>query len=405
MRQRQFTINCRNVCRCAVHRLVHSLNWAAGTAAVTPERLIQLLVRAAAERRSLSAVVLESAAVPCWETVRRSLWAYLPAEPADLLPALVAALQRRLPKKLSRRPRDMAADLHLRPYYGAKTTKGICRGQPKAGSKTFFAYATLMVLRRGQAFAVGLTPVAQGEEQTATLGRLLDQAERAGLRPRRLLLDRGFYAATTIAWLQARGQAFLMPMIRRGRSGKAKKDCTGTAVFFVKGRRGWAQHTWTARPRRGGRKQAAVAVTVDVCMAPRPRGRGGKRPKGRKGPLVFACHGVTAPPEQVVAWYRRRFGIETSYRQLGQALAATCSTRRSYRLLLVGIALVLRNLWVWLHWAYLSERTAQGRVLRLDRLRLRRLTSWLARALDQTLRPRTAAATPCPQLANGSGGR
>ena len=42
--------------------------------------------------------------------------------------------------------------------------------------------------------------------------------------------------------------------------------------------------------------------------------------------------------------HRTRFGIEASYRQLHEARIKTCT--RDPRLLFVGIALVLRNVWV-----------------------------------------------------------
>ena len=48
------------------------------------------------------------------------------------------------------------------------------------------------------------------------------------------------------------------------------------------------------------------------------------------------------------------------------------------RLLLVGVALVLRNVWVWLHDAVLSTPRRGGRLLRLERLRFKALLGWLA---------------------------
>ena len=392
MRQVQSILSYKDVAGYAVEWLVQALGWVTGVGSVGPELLVQLLVRAAAEMRSLSAIVLEATAVPSLETIRLALALYLPKDPLALLPATTRALQARFPKSLRKRPRTMAIDLHLRPYYGDKRTPGTYRGQPKASTKTFFAYATLLVIRCGQTFTVGLTPVVNGEEQTTIIERLLQQARQAGLRVRRLLLDRGFYAATTIAWLQERSLAFVMPMIRRGRSGTKKSQCTGTAQFFVPRRRGWTTYTWTARPRRGGRKQAAVTVTIDVCMVPGSQQANGRR-RRRKGPLVYACHGIRWSPAEVYAWYRKRFRIETSFRQLGQGLAMTCSKDPVYRLLLAAIALVLRNLWGWLHWMILAERTPEGRRLHLERLRLRKLTRWLIQALDEILGVRVEVVT------------
>ena len=50
------------------------------------------------------------------------------------------------------------------------------------------------------------------------------------------------------------------------------------------------------------------------------------------------------------------------------------------RLLFVGIALLLRNLWVWIHWRCLTSPRRGGRQLNPDKLRFRTLLLWLANA-------------------------
>ena len=62
------------------------------------------------------------------------------------------------------------------------------------------------------------------------------------------------------------------------------------------------------------------------------------------------------------------FGIATSYRQMNQAKVHTCTRNPDVRLLFVGVALVLRNVWVWLHHQALATPRRGGRVLRLERL-------------------------------------
>jgi hypothetical protein len=51
-------------------------------------------------------------------------------------------------------------------------------------------------------------------------------------------------------------------------------------------------------------------------------------------------------PGQVFQIYRHRFGIETSYRQMHSVRARTSSRDPRLRLLLVGLALILVNLYV-----------------------------------------------------------
>jgi hypothetical protein len=121
-------------------------------------------------------------------------------------------------------------------------------------------------------------------------------------------------------------------------------------------------------------------------MAPDRKGRMRRRlhrPTGRS--LVYIYHRVRRTPAGVRELYRRRFALEASYRQLREGLARTSTRQVAVRLLLAGIALVLRNLWVWLRWAKLGAGDARHRRQRLGRLRLRRLTRWLIRALDELL--------------------
>ncbi len=405
MHHAHYTLSATDVCALARQTLLGALDQTLRACSLAPVLLIRLLLRAAAERRSLSAIVQHARNVPSPETVRTALLRCLPAQAADLCAALAQALLELLPTRLARRSHVMAADLHLKPYYGNRRTPGIYRGQRKASTKTFFAYATLFVVHQGRRFTVGLVPVVNGQEQTAILAALLQQAATAGLRPKVLLLDRGFYAATTMRWLQAQHIPFVMPMIRRGRRHAQPARCTGTQGFFARKRCGWHRYTWTARPRRKGRKNPAVPVTIDVCVAAvrlTKRARTSNR-KQRWQWQVFACHGIRPAPAAIAELYRSRFSIETSYRQLHEGLAQTTTTNPAWRLLLVGIALVVRNVWVMLHGEQLAKVVRGQRQVQLSRLRLRTLWRWLASALDEQLGVRLEITTqhPTPRASCG----
>ena len=83
--------------------------------------------------------------------------------------------------------------------------------------------------------------------------------------------------------------------------------------------------------------------------------------------------------------YRQRFAIETTYRQLHQARIRTSTRDPVRRLLYVGIALILRNVWVWLHRTVLARPRRGGRETRLDLLRFRRMLLWLAHVVEEEL--------------------
>jgi Transposase DDE domain len=284
--------------------------------------------------------------LPSEETIRKALYAAMP-EFAELQRQLNGALAGRLPKALLRRPQRLAIDLTLIPYHGEHfhDPKEIYRGLAKDGTSHFHAYATAYVVLKGQRFTVALTAVAKGEPLKDVVQRLLKQVRSVGVKPRLLVLDRGFYSVDVIRYLQAARYPFLMPVVIRGRKADHPRGPGGTRVFAAMKRSGWFQYTLTSGAKRTAR--------VSICVSCRNY-RGQWKRHGRQA-LVYACWGVQP---RSCAWvretYRTRFGIESSYRQMNQARGRTSTRRPELRLLYVGIALVLRNEWVWLHFEVLS---------------------------------------------------
>src|SRR3990172_987996 len=68
------------------------------------------------------------------------------------------------------------------------------------------------------------------------------------------------------------------------------------------------------------------------------------------------------PLTRVFEWYRRRFGIETSYRQMHHLRARTTSRNPAWRLLLVGLAFILVNLYITLRQAFVIGASADHNV-------------------------------------------
>ena len=93
------------------------------------------------------------------------------------------------------------------------------------------------------------------------------------------------------------------------------------------------------------------------------------------------------PLHSTHALYRRRFGIETSYRLLGQSRAITTSRSPAIRLLYVGVALLLQDEWVILKLQYASEgrQGPSGFVIHEEVLPLATLLALLRVAIDRRL--------------------
>jgi len=337
--------------------------------------LWSLLLAAAARITSLSDTCQRLREAPSDETARKALLATLPNY-AVLQRQLNAALAGHLPKNLRKHLQRLAIDLTLIPYHGKpfRDLNEIYRSQAKSGTSHFHAYATAYVVRKGQRYTVALTGVQKGESLKEVVQRLLRQAARVGIRTRLLLLDRGFYSVAVVRYLQAARMPFLMPVVCHGRSPKQRGGPSGSYVFRTWKKSGWSTYTLADAKKR--------PATVSICVKCRNY-RGERKRRGRQA-LIYAYWGYRpSTPDSVFTAYRLRFGIESSYRQLHEGRIRTTTRRPEVRLLSVGIALVLRNLWVWLHYTILSRPRRGGRVILLERLRWETLLLWLLHVAEE----------------------
>jgi putative transposase len=351
---------------------------------------LTILLYAASRITSVFDACGRLSAAPSDQAVRDALRETLP--PIDETQRrLNAGLAADLPKALRQRRYPMAIDLTLIPYHGEpyRSAEEIYRSEPKSGTSHFHAYATAYVVRKGRRFTVAMTRVLYGEPMEAVLRRLLQQASRIGVKPRYLLLDRGFYSVEVVRYLQAACRPFLMPVARRGRKPRHPETSESVWRFFAWKRNGWSAHRW--------RNAEGRLATVGICVL---HGRFAKRGKrGRLQTFVYAYWGFRpASCEWVRETYRTRFAIETTYRQMNQARIRTCTRDPLLRLLFVGLALILRNVWVWLHCMCLAV-SHRGRIeVRLERLRFRRMLTWLQHYAENLFgfHDFTAAERPMP---------
>ena len=359
--------------------------------AVPARRPADLLPATAGWGRSLFACFTCFRRLACGdETGRLALRASLPG-PDELRARLRAALLGPLPPRLLRRRLwDVASDLHDVPYYGPQAgAPGVRQGQRQQGTDLYFSYATAVLLRRGRRRTVALLP-ADSPKPAPLVAAVLGQLRQAGLRVRRLLIDRGPYAAAVVQLLRRQRLPFLVPLLQRGRLGP-DGQATRTLAILRDKPAGPNEYRWR---RRGPQSGPEVAVRVAVVPG---RTRGGKARR-----LGYAFWGLGAATGLWLArQYRQRFGSETSSRQLRQGLGRTCRRGRRVRRRLVGLALRRRNVGVALHGEALAVRHRGGRRLRPGRLRLALLRLWLALAVAEELE--LALAVPAEQPTEQSG--
>jgi hypothetical protein len=375
MRTPQYTVTPQDVQAHAAHLCQKHLRLRDHGPKCLATTLLTVLFYAAARISSLAAACKALVQAPCYQAAHDALLATLP-KIHELQRRLNRALQGDLPKALRRR-QPIAIDLHLVPYHGQPLhdEDEVYRGKAKSGTSHFHAYATAYVIRKGQRYTVALVYVRKGQPLSAVIQELLRQAAKAAVRPRYLLLDRGFWSVAVIRYLQAARYGFLMAAPCRGRKADHPKGPGGTRVFHLRKRSGWGAYTLSDAQGRTAR--------VSICV--KCRNLRGERGKHGRQALVYAYGGGLRPSSYhwVKETYRSRFAIETSYRQLGQARIRTSTRDPLLRLLYVGIALILRNVWVWLHWEVLAHPRRGGRRLDLGQLPLRAMLLWLQHLAEE----------------------
>jgi hypothetical protein len=376
------TITPAVVRRTARAALRHALPWKPYGSLVTVARLLGLLLLVAALRSSLSAVARRFRFGFSHETARQAVAANLPGQD-ELTRGLVDALYQFGSRRWRKRLWDVAIDLHYCPFYGDRQTAGIVGGQKKQGSKYHYAYATAVLIHRRQRYTVGLLALERNYKPHEVVAALLAQLDQHGLKVRGVALDSGFDSGETLLLLQGRSLSYTVPLRKKGKGSNRRNACFALPLGTVT----WVEWV-TDQSRKAVRTQAVVL----------------RRP-GEKDVKVYAFGGWGPEEEARVRRrarlakmaYRRRFGIETSYRQANQGKGLTTKKDVVYRLLLVGLALLLRQVWV-----FLSGQVARSQGLRptawVSALPLQRLLEWLADTLKAQFREQKSIPLSQPLL-------
>jgi hypothetical protein len=348
--------------------LEHCLDWKPYHQSVSVADLLSLLLLMAAHTASLFATVRRFFSF-CHETASRAVQANLPSR-EQLVAGLVQALYdvAQFSRQDRRRRWLLAIDTHYVAYYGQKTPD-ILGGPKKQGTKWFFGYATACLLHDHRRYTVALCPLDAKMKPHTIVRTLLDQVAGQGLKIRGVALDSAFDSGETLLLLQERCLAYTVPLRRKGKGNNARNRCFAGRHRLIR----WVE--WKTETTRRLVKTRVLlwkghAKTMAFAF------------QGWRGERARHIHQQALRQRQL---YRRRFGIETSYRQKNQAQARTTSRDPVYRLLLEGVAYLLRQVWVVLTEQLARQRRAKPTAW-LGDLPMALLLDWLVDHLE-TLYP------------------
>jgi hypothetical protein len=221
----------------------------------------------------------------------------------------------------------LAIDFHTDPNYAKTTSAYICKGKRKASTHQFYQYITVIWINAPVPITLGVQLVPKEHSVFKTVQNLLTplitQERIIGV-----LADGGFYNWDLIQWL-IRKQVF----------------------FIIRGRVNTGVKPLVQKYQEELRQKGANLI-VDYRL--------NKSHTRKKFPVKLVLYqtghrivALVVPPtcnisgSQLYQLHRRRFTIETYYRQMHRFQIFSCSRHPALRFILVLIALWLCNFWAY----------------------------------------------------------
>jgi putative transposase len=237
-----------------------------------------------------------------------------------------------------------AIDIVNIPFYGTEKNDGdTIKTKPRQGTSRFYAYASIYIILRNKRYTLTVKYIKKGEKLTDTIDFLINEIQTNGFKIRGLYLDREFYSVTVINHLTFHEIPHIIPCVMRGPSG-------GIRNLLIGGKSYSTEYTMNSKE-----NEATFQVNIVVKYSK------GKYNRNGLEYFAYAVYNMDLPVKNTFKEYRKRFGIESSYRLMNQARAHTSTKKPVLRLLYIGLGLLLTNIWIYIQWTYLSIPRQGGR--------------------------------------------
>jgi putative transposase len=328
------------------------------------DMIFDILIKASAECSSVEAACADLEDTADSNTIREYLNQALVAnELRQQEERANAALAECIPSALDRASIELAMDFHDEPFYGKQegTRKLTCSGQAKKGTTHFVRIATAYIIWRQVRLTLAVRYVVPEEDSLETLKFLMKRLKTLGFSAKILYLDKGFASTDIVNYLTDQKQATIIANPIRGKKGGTRALCRGRSSYTT-------LYTFT------NGTQATIAMKASLV----PDHTGKRRRKWLSFIMILLDWSV----DKIHDEYRRRFGVECSYRLLRLLRATTTSRNPVLRFFLLSVGLILVNAWVFLRWEFARLQARGPRRIDEPRFRLHRFSKFLVRTIE-----------------------
>lgn len=241
-----------------------------------------------------------------------------------------------LPKMIQhqlKKSRTLIIDFHQDCYYGEISNPHVKKGKTKKSTTLFYEYLTADLYCKNGCFTIALIHRTPGERIFSLVKKLLECVEEV-IKIKVVLFDGEFATLDFLHFLIQKGIFFL------GRKSKTRLVKTHLNRYYMNSN--WEHDKKWRAIELHSKYAKCKAVSVDIC------------PQNVHGKLKFLIKSPSwsISPKYAEILYRKRFHIETGYRDKHKFQIFTCTKIFSTRLLIIVMATLLWNCWqsflIWL---------------------------------------------------------
>ena len=263
------------------------------------------------------------------------------------------------------RSRIVSIDFVDNPYHGDHyIDEGeLCSMAPKDGTTTCHRYCTAYVVSNGKPVTLAMTYVRNDEDEADAVERVLDRVENYPFEIELLLADSGFYNERVLR----RSREIAATVVHVPKKGERMKKKLDVHKSYMT----------TYRMYKDRERELCFPLAVAVSYQNGDRGKHGEVVRG-----YVACGVTDRSPKQVERLYRKRSGIETTYRLLRQARGITTTRDPVVRFAIMLVAALLENLWLVLRWAVVARPRRGGRDLP-EEFTFSKFCDWIRKELEE----------------------
>ncbi|MFX1516397.1 MAG: transposase [Promethearchaeota archaeon] len=228
-------------------------------------------------------------------------------------------------QKIRKQGMLLAIDFHTDPNYTKHPSPYICGGKLKASTNQFFQYITVIWINAPKPITLGVQMTRSRQPVSDTVQQLLEplitQEKIIGI-----LGDGDFYNWDIIQWFIHKQISFIV----RGRVNHGVKPLVQKYQKELENKGGWVVLDYRMNK---GRTRKYIDVKLTLYQT------------GSRNLAIIAPSRCNLSGNKIYELYRKRFIIETYYRQMHRFQMFSCSQHPSVRFTIVVLAFWLCNFW------------------------------------------------------------